>query len=310
MSDDVSLYAPATLRRLVEIHGGAVDERAPLDHPIVRIGASDREGSVDLAPVLTPRGARNIVTGAAILLVATSVSEEVPTGRRWVHPRADHVLAALLDAPRGPPFAPCGVASSAPSDDERLEQGAIVGVGVVVTNGARVCAGAVVYPGVRIGARVIIGAGSVVGAPGFGFVDTLDGDRAALRYPHRAGVVLGDDVEIGALCTVDAGIVGPTTIGAGTKLDAQVHVGHGVRVGARCRIAAQVGLAGSVVVEDDVHIGGQAGVADHVRIGRGARIAAKSGVIGDVPEGAVFAGYPAVARARWLRGQARLYRGR
>lgn len=159
----------------------------------------------------------------------------------------------------------------------------------------------VIYPNVRIGQRVRIGAGSVIGAPGFRFV----GDA---RVAHRAGVVIEDDVEIGALCTIDAGILSPTTIGRGTKLDAQVHVGHGVRIGENCRIAAQVGLAGSVVIEDGVLIGGQAGVADHIRVGRGARIAAKSGVIGDVAPGTVVAGYPAVLRSRWLRGLAKLYR--
>ncbi len=159
----------------------------------------------------------------------------------------------------------------------------------------------VIYPNVQLGQRVRIGAGAVIGAPGFRFIGNA-------RLAHRAGVVIGDDVEIGALCTIDAGILSPTVIGRGTKLDAQVHVGHGVRIGENCRIAAQVGLAGSVVIEDEVFIGGQAGVADHIRVGRGARIAAKSGVIGDVAPGSVVAGYPAVLRPRWLRGLAKLYR--
>lgn len=159
----------------------------------------------------------------------------------------------------------------------------------------------VIYPNVRLGARVRIGPGSVIGAPGFRFV----GD---VRIPHRAGVVIEDDVEIGCNCTIDAGILAPTTIKRGTKLDAQVHVGHGVVIGEGCRIAAQVGLAGSVIIEDEVWIGGQAGVADHCRIGKGARIAAQAGVIGDVTAGSIVAGYPAVLRSRWLRGLAKLYR--
>src|SRR5690606_34991959 len=96
----------------------------------------------------------------------------------------------------------------------------------------------------------------------------------------------------------------PTLLGAETKLDAHVHIGHNARVGRRCLLAAQVGLAGSVQLGDDVCIGGQAGVADHVRVGSGARIAAKSGVIADVPAGATVAGFPAVPRWRWLRGAA------
>jgi UDP-3-O-[3-hydroxymyristoyl] glucosamine N-acyltransferase len=115
-------------------------------------------------------------------------------------------------------------------------------------------------------------------------------------------------VEIGALCTVDAGTVRPTVIGSHTKLDAHVHVGHNVVLGSRCMVAAQVGFAGSVEVGDDVWIGGQAGFADHVRVGRGARIAAKSGVIADVSEGAVVAGFPSRPKAEWLRQHALLGR--
>ncbi len=283
--------APRTLAELQSQHGGALDQELDGQTVIRRVGPSDRDAEIDLAPVLHERGAARLSTSAPILLVAKAVASRVPVGRRWVHPQADRVLALLLsdDAPE-PVFDEVGGA--------RIARGAVLGEGV------RIAPFAVVHPGARLGARVVVGEGAVIGRPGFGFTE----GNPPLRVPHRAGVVIDDDVEIGALCTVDAGILSPTRIGAHSKLDAHVHVGHGVEIGARCRIAAQAGFAGSVVVEDDVRIGGQAGIADHVRIGRGARIAAKAGVIGDVPEGAVFAGYPAVARARWLRGHARLYR--
>jgi UDP-3-O-[3-hydroxymyristoyl] glucosamine N-acyltransferase len=113
---------------------------------------------------------------------------------------------------------------------------------------------------------------------------------------------------VGPLATVDAGTLAPTILKRGVRLDAHVHVGHNVEIGAGTLVAAQSGFAGSVIVEEGVRIGGQAGVADHVRIGRGARIAAKAGVIGDVPPGVVVAGYPAVERGRWLRGIARMLR--
>lgn len=277
----VELSKPIALGALIEKLGGTWDVALNRSLLIDRVGPSDRYGDYALSPVISSRAARCIASEAKVLLVAEKVAREVPEGRRWIHPHADVVLAKLLEI---------AVAPSPPKIDPS----------------ARIAEGAVIFPGVTIGARVVVGANSVVGREGFGFVE-LDGPEP-LRVPHRAGVLIEDDVEIGALCTIDAGVLDATTIGAHTKIDAHVHVGHGVRIGARCRIAAQVGFAGSVVVDDDVWIGGQAGVADHVHVGKGARIAAKAGVIGDVPEKAIFAGYPAVARARWLRGHARLYR--
>jgi UDP-3-O-[3-hydroxymyristoyl] glucosamine N-acyltransferase len=282
---------PRTIGELVEKHGGTLDAAIDVSQMIARVGASDRREGVDLSPVLHARGAVALASDAWVLLVAKEVEARVPPGRRWIHPRADLVLAELLTVDEPDPIFD-------------MVHGARIARSAEIGEGVRIAPFAVIFAGVRLGARVIIGEGAVIGRPGFGFAE----GPIPVRIPHRAGVVLEDDVEIGALCTVDAGVLVPTRIGAHTKLDAHVHVGHGVSIGARCRVAAQVGFAGSVVVEDDVRIGGQAGIADHVRIGRGARIAAKAGVIGDVPEGAVFAGYPAVARARWLRGHARLYR--
>jgi UDP-3-O-[3-hydroxymyristoyl] glucosamine N-acyltransferase len=118
--------------------------------------------------------------------------------------------------------------------------------------------------------------------------------------------VLEDDVEIGALCTIDAGTLAPTFIRRGVKLDAHVHVGHNGVIGEGTMVAAQAGFAGSVRIARNVLVGGQAGVTDHATVGEGARIAAKSGVIGDVAAGTVVAGFPAVPKGSWLRAWARL----
>jgi UDP-3-O-[3-hydroxymyristoyl] glucosamine N-acyltransferase len=121
-------------------------------------------------------------------------------------------------------------------------------------------------------------------------------------------VIIEEDVSIGALCTIDAGVLGPTILRRGVKLDSQVHVAHNCDIGEGTMIAAQSGFAGSVKIGRGVLVGGQVGIGDHVVVGDGARIAGGSGVIGDVPAGAVVAGYPAVPRVRWLRALARLYR--
>lgn len=141
-----------------------------------------------------------------------------------------------------------------------------------------------------IGDRVYIYPGVRIGQDGFGFAVTSEG---FLTVPQVGRVIIGDDVEVGANTTIDRGALEDTIIGAGTRIDNLVQIGHNVRVGRSCVIVAQVGIAGSTVVEDQVMIGGQAGIAGHLRIGRGARIAATSGVGTDVPAGAAMAGVPA-----------------
>jgi UDP-3-O-[3-hydroxymyristoyl] glucosamine N-acyltransferase len=190
--------------------------------------------------------------------------------------------------------------------DVVIEPGAVIHARVSIGAGCRIGANAVLYGGVELGRRVDVGAGAVIGRPGFGFTESPSGE--VVRVPHLGGVVIEDDVEVGALCTVDAGVLDATRIGRGVKLDAHVHVAHNVEIGAHTRVAAQSGFAGSVVIGERVAVGGQSGVADHARVGAGARLAAKSGVIGDVPAGLTVAGFPAVARRHWLRAMATLLR--
>lgn len=215
-----------------------------------------------------------------MLLVDDSIASRIEGD--WVHPRANWVLACLLDRADG----------SLPA--------------------ARVGAGSVVHPtailhvGVVLGERVRIEPYAVIGGAGFGWVEGPDGRARAV--PHLGGVTIGDDAFVGSHSTVHAGVLAPTQLGARTRLDAHVHVGHNCEIGDDSFLAAQVGLAGSVIIGRCVLVGGQAGIADHVHVGDGARIAAKSGVIGNVPAGATFGGYPAVSRMRWLRGVAALER--
>ncbi len=95
--------------------------------------------------------------------------------------------------------------------------------------------------------------------------------------------------------------MGETRISAGTKIDNLVHIAHGVAIGKRALLAAQVGIAGSTVVEDDVMMAGQSGITGHVRVGKGAMIGAKSAVLQPVAEGAFVTGHPAIPHARWRK---------
>jgi len=113
--------------------------------------------------------------------------------------------------------------------------------------------------------------------------------------------VIEDDVEIGANSTIDRPAVGETRIGAGTKLDNLVHVAHGVTIGQRVLLAAQVGIAGSTAIEDDVMMAGQTGVTGHITVGTRAIVGAKSAVLNSVAAGAFVTGHPAIAHAEWRK---------
>lgn len=177
----------------------------------------------------------------------------------------------------------------------------VIGEGVVVGTATRLYAHVTLYPGARLGDRVAIHAGTRIGSDGFGYVFK---NGAHQKVPHVGGCLIGNDVEIGANCTIDRGSIDQTVIGDGTKIDNLVHVAHNVRIGRLCLLAAQVGIAGSVRVEDGAVLGGQVGVSGHLTIGSRATLAAQAGVISDVPAGELWSGYPARPHKQSLRGSA------
>jgi len=158
--------------------------------------------------------------------------------------------------------------------------------------------GSVLHPRVRIGEGCRIGEGTVLGAPGFGLVER-DGRQWPL--PHWAGVWFEPDVWVGPQCQVSAGLLEPTFIGRGARLDAQIQVGHNARIGPGCVLAAQTGLSGSVVLGSGCVVGGQAGFAEHVVLGAHCLVAARSGVTRSWPEDSKLAGFPAIPLGKWRR---------
>lgn len=183
----------------------------------------------------------------------------------------------------------------------RLDPGVVLDDDVSVGEDCHLGAHVVCGPRVRIGSRVIVKPGAVLGGTGFGFHSGAEGHQ---RIPHVGGLVIGDDVEIGSLTTVDCGSIDETVIERGTKLDNLVHVGHNVRIGEHCILAGGVLVGGSSRLGRFVIVGGGAGLGDHVSVGDGARIGAGTGVFRDVPAGATVSGYVGRNHRETLRVQA------
>ena len=210
--------------------------------------------------------------------------------------------------------AECQVAASAAiAPYVVLGRGVTVGEGsvlhphVVVGEGCRIGARVVLhphvvlYPGVHLADGVEIHAGTVLGSDGFGYASVRGVHH---KIPQVGRVEIGADVEIGALTAIDRALLGATSIGAGTKIDNLVQVGHNVVVGDRSILCGQVGIAGSARIGSGVVMGGRAGSAGHLTIGDGAQLAAAAVVLQSVDAGIAVAGAPAIPIAAWRRQQA------
>jgi len=228
---------------------------------------------------------------AAFAAVITRLKPPRPTVRVGVSPLAvvdpTARIAADVDIH---PLATVGA-------DVEIGSGATIHSGARIMAGCRIGAGttvfpnAVLYDNTIVGARCLIHANAVLGGYGFGY------KVAAGSYCLSAQlgwVELSDDVEIGAGTTIDRGTYGPTSIGAGTKLDNLVMIAHNCRLGRHNMICSQVGVAGSTTTGDWVVMAGQVGVRDHVHIGDKAVLGARSGVSNDVPSGVTVLGEPAI----------------
>lgn len=184
-------------------------------------------------------------------------------------------------------------------DDAVLLPHVVLYDGVTVGDRFLAHAHAVVREGCRLGDDVVLQNGAVIGADGFGFAKSAEGRWVKILQAGPA--VLEDAVEVQANACVDRASIGETRIGAGTKIDNLVQVGHGSTVGENTLLCSQVGLAGSTTVGNNVILAGQVGAAGHLTIGDGAIATAQTGIPSDVAPGAVVSGYPATENRSWLR---------
>ncbi len=194
-------------------------------------------------------------------------------------------------------------------DGVTIKSNAQIGAGVFIGEESSVGEDSIIYPnvtildGVNIGKRVIIHSGSVIGSDGFGFAFHAGKHH---KIPQIGGVIIEDDVEIGANVTIDRAVMGQTIIGQGTKFDNLVQVGHNVKIGAHSILVAQVGISGSTQLGNYVTLAGQVGVAGHVKIGDQVVVGAKSGVTKDIPAAQTVSGFPPVPHKSWLKSQVAL----
>lgn len=175
-------------------------------------------------------------------------------------------------------------------DRVQLHHGVSIGSNVTVGCDCTFYSNVTVYDGSIIGTQVVLHAGAVIGADGFGYVRGPEGYE---KFPQVGGLVIEDDVEIGANSCIDRGSLGQTRIGKGTKIDNLVQIAHNVVIGERVVIASQTGISGSTVIESDAVIGGQVGMGDHARVQSGAIIGSKAGVLpGKIVRPGVWWGIP------------------
>ncbi|GIM52562.1 UDP-3-O-(3-hydroxymyristoyl)glucosamine N-acyltransferase [Capnocytophaga cynodegmi] len=171
-----------------------------------------------------------------------------------------------------------------------VQHGAFIGNNVKIGKNCTIHSNVSIYDDCIIGDNVTIHAGSVLGADAFYYKKRPEGFD---KLKSGGRVVIEDDVDLGALCTIDRGVTGDTTIKRGTKIDNQVHVGHDTIIGEKCLIASQTGIAGCVVIENEVTIWGQVGMTSGITIGAKAIILAQSGISKSLEGGQTYFGYPA-----------------
>lgn len=230
---------------------------------------------------------------------------------------AQHVREGI--SPKSEIHETANIASSA-----KISPYCVVGRNVSIGDNTVLHPHVVVYDGVQIGANCTLHAhvvirehvkveddcvfqpGVVVGGDGFGYFYKKGVGHQ--RIPHIGAVVVESGVDFGSNTTIDRGMLGDTRIGAGTKIDNLVMIGHNVRIGRETILCGQVGISGSTTVGDNVILAGKVGVADHVKIGSNVRASAMTGIGSDVPEATDVSGYPAVPSAEWRRTVASLKR--
>jgi UDP-3-O-[3-hydroxymyristoyl] glucosamine N-acyltransferase len=284
----MKLYRPHTLREIADLIGCKFVGNE--DHLVTGINEIHMVGNGDLVFVDHPKYYQKALTSAATTVLIDQ-EVECPEGKGLIISEAPFDDFNKLTRH----FRPFKAQNEQVGENSFVDETAIIYPHVFIGHNVRIGKNVKLFPGVSIMDNciieddVIIGANSVIGHSAFYYKRKPEGYD---RMHTCGGVHIHKNAEIGALCTIDAGVTGMTTIGEGTMIDNQVHIGHDTVVGKHCLMAANVGLAGCVRVEDKVTIWGQVGCASDVTIGEGAVILAQSGISKSLEGGKTYFGSP------------------
>ncbi len=318
------------LAELAELVGGRVE--GDPDRAVDAIRSLEAAGPRDLSVLKSPRYREQAeASRAGVLLVGPALAGAVSGRDLLIVAAPDLALARLAAALHPAARREPGVHSTAVLEPGcEVDPTACVGPYAVIGAGSRIGAGATVHAAVSVGRDCVVGEGAVLHPHAVLYDGTRDrrrqrrpcrrrcwGPTASATPPRAASITrcrrwggscVEEEVEIGANSTVDRATLGETRIGAGTKIDNLVQVGHNVRVGRHCILCGQAGIAGSARLGDGVVLAGQAGVAGHIELGDGVQVAAKSAALASVGPGTAVAGIPAVELRKWRRQTALLSR--
>jgi len=316
-----------TLRELAELLGCRLEGDGDL--LITRVASLESAAPGSISFFNNPRYAKALAETRASAVIAADDVAVPGAALRTREPYVAFARALALLHPQSPP--PAGVHVTAVIDASAVigadasvgpyvcvGAGAVIGARTVLRAHVTVGDGAVIgddcllHPHVSVrervtlGHRVVVQDHAVIGSDGFGFA--ADSTGQMIKIPQVGTVVVGDDVEIGVSTAIDRPPIGSTVIGAGTKIDNLVQIGHGVELGERVILVSQVGIAGSTTVGAGSVLAGQVGVAGHLTLGKGVRATAQTGIPNSLPDKAFVSGYPAIDNRDWLKASA-VFRG-
>ena len=294
------------------------------------VASLDSAGEGDLTFFSDTKHRESAVRAAKSTLIVRDADRDISPGTRIVHPAPHTAFAQALELLFPAQKVIAGVSAQASVDatarvsGAQIDPFAFVGAGATVGAGSHIhphatvhreahvgddCevhSGAVIYPGVRLGHRCIVHSGAVIGADGFGFQPGKAGWR---KVAQVGGVVIGDDVEIGANTTIDRGAIDDTIIGDGVKIDNQVQIAHNCHIGDHTAIAGCAGIAGSARIGKRCMLGGAVMVVGHLTICDDVVVSGGSLVASSIDKPGQYTGiFPITTHREWLQIAARMRR--